>query len=312
MDPLQRRLLPSISALSAFDSVARLGSFSAAAAELALTQAAISQQILSLEERLNTPLFTRGGRGVSLTAQGAVYREPIREALALIRNASLHAMTGSPATTLNLSILPTFGTRWLLPRIPKFVSEHPEVTLNFATRIGSFDFAKEGIDAAIHIGGDDWPGARCTFLMDEVVAPVCSPTFLSVNAVGGEAELMRLPLLQMRSRPLAWEDWFSSLGLEGKSLGAMRFEQFLGVAQACVAGLGMALMPLFLIQPELESGQMVIVSHHRVKSRSSYYLATPDGTTSSKPVVAFRDWLLRETAEFTSKTSAHDLCRRPA
>lgn len=298
MDPLQRRLLPSTSALTAFDSVARLGSFSAAAIELTLSQAAISRQILSLEERLNTTLFTRGGRGVSLTAQGTVYHKTIHEALALIRNGSLHAMTGSPTTTLNLAIPPTFGTRWLLPRIPKFVSEHPDVTLNFATRIGAVDFAKEGIDAAIHIGNDDWAGAQCTFLMEEIVAPVCSPAFLRLNSVAGEADLLRLPLLQMRSRPLAWEDWFSSLGLQGKPLGTMRFEQFLGVAQASVAGLGVALMPLFLIRPELESGQLVIASPHRIKSRSIYYLATQDGLSASKPVIAFRDWLLRETAEF--------------
>jgi LysR family glycine cleavage system transcriptional activator len=306
MDPLQRRLLPSTTALAAFDSVCRLGSFSAAAVELTLSQAAISRQILTLEERLNTTLFVRNGRGVALTPQGVVYHKTIQEALGLIRSASLHAMSGSPSATLNLAILPTFGTRWLLPRIPKFVSEHPEVTLNFATRIGVFDFKSEGIDAAIHIGGSDWPNAKCTFLMEEVVAPVCSPSFLKDNAIVSEHDLLRLPLLKMRSRPQAWDDWFSSLGIDGKQPGTMSFEQFLGVAQACVAGLGVALMPLFLIRPELDDGQLVIASRHWVRSRSNYYLVSPEGKESSKPVSAFRDWLLRETAEFCKSELAVD------
>ncbi|MEF0941868.1 LysR family transcriptional regulator [Rhizobium sp. BR 362] len=304
MDPLQRRLLPSTTALAAFDSVVRLGSFSAAAVELTLTQAAISRQILTLEERLNTTLFIRGGRGVALTPQGIVYHKSIQEALALIRSASLHAITGSPSATLNLAILPTFGTRWLLPRIPNFVSEHPEVTLNFASRIGVFDFASEGIDAAIYIGGDDWPNGECTFLMEEIVAPVCSPAFLKDSAIVAEQDLLRLPLLQMRSRPLAWEDWFSSLGINGKPRPNMGFEQFLGVAQACIAGLGVALMPLFLIKPELDSGQLIVASHHRVRSRSNYYLVSPEGREPPKPVRAFREWLLRETAEFCESESA--------
>jgi LysR family glycine cleavage system transcriptional activator len=309
MDPLQRRLLPSTAALAAFDSVCRLGSFSAAAVELTLTQAAISRQILTLEERLNTTLFMRGGRGVALTPQGAVYHKTIQEALGLIRSASLHAMTGSPSATLNLAILPTFGTRWLLPRIPTFVSEHPEVTLNFATRIGVFDFAREGIDAAIHIGGNDWPNAECTFLMEEIVAPVCSPAFLKDNAIVSEQDLLRMPLLQMRSRPLAWEDWFSSFGIDGRPPANMGFEQFLGVAQACVAGLGVALMPLFLIRPELDSGQLIVASQHWVRSRSNYYLVSPEARETSKPVSVFRDWLLRQTAEFSASEwdSSHAL-----
>lgn len=304
MDLLQRRLLPSTTALAAFDAVVRLGSFSAAAVELTLTQAAISRQILTLEERLNTTLFVRGGRGVVLTSHGVVYHKSIQEALALIRSASLHAMTGSPSAVLNLAILPTFGTRWLLPRMPKFVSEHPEVTLNFATRIGVIDFEREGIDAAIHIGSNDWPNARCTFLMEELVAPVCSPAFLRNNAIASDQDLMQLPLLQMRSRPFAWEDWFSSLGIDGRPPGNMHFEQFLGVAQACVAGLGVALMPLFLIRPELDSGQLTVASRHWVRSRSNYYLVAPEGREMSKPLSAFRDWLLRETVEFSQTEGA--------
>ena len=155
MTSLSRKLLPSTSALAAFDSVARLGSFSLAADELSLTQGAISRQVMSLEEQLGVRLFERGARGVSLTGEGQTYAKAIGTALSDIRSASLQIMTKTHGNTLNLAMLPTFGTRWLLPRIPDFVAAHPEITLNFATRIGQFDFEKESLDMAIHIGQPD-------------------------------------------------------------------------------------------------------------------------------------------------------------
>ena len=132
MTSLSRKLLPSTSALAAFDSVARLGSFSAAADELALTQGAISRQVMSLEEQLGVRLFERGARGVALTTEGSAYAKSIAAALGEIRSASLQIMTKTHGNTLNLAMLPTFGTRWLLPRIPDFVANHPEITINFA------------------------------------------------------------------------------------------------------------------------------------------------------------------------------------
>ncbi|MDQ0457899.1 LysR family transcriptional regulator [Rhizobium paknamense] len=302
MDLLQRRLLPSIASLVTLDAVARRGSFSAAAQELNLTQGAISRQIAALEEQLGTALCLRNGRGVTLTARGEAYHRSIQQALSIIRAASLEAMTGAQDNKLDLAIPPTFGTRWLLPRIPRFVAAYPQITLNFATRIGQFDFEAEGIDAAIHIGGPNWPRATATFLMDETVAPVCSPEFLKRHAIAGPADLLRLPLIQMKSRPLAWGHWFESLGLEVNPSAAMGFEQFMAVAQACIAGLGVALMPLFLIRPELQSGQLVVALDHRVKSQSHYYLVAPDGRPRSMPLKAFSDWLLQEVADFSGRS----------
>lgn len=286
------------------DSVARLGSFSAAAAELDLTQGAISRQILALEQQLGTPLFLRNGRGVTLTARGQSFHQSIQSALSLIQDASLEAMTGSEDNRLNIAILPTFGTRWLLPRISSFVATHPNINLNFATRIGQFDFDAEQLDAAIHIGKPNWPGASCTFLMDETVVPVCSPSFLRTHPISSQEDLATLPLIQMKSRPLAWEHWFGSLGLTANPSAAMGFEQFMNVAQACIAGLGVALMPIFLIQPELDSGQLVMASKHRVKSQSNYYLVAPDYKPASKPLKAFSTWLLQEVQTF--RTSMPD------
>lgn len=298
MTSLSRRLLPSTAALAAFESVARLRSFSAAAEELALTQGAISRQVSGLEDLLGTLLFERTSRGVVLTSAGAEYAKAVGAALSQIRSASLQAMTKRHNDTLNLAILPTFGTRWLMPRIPGFVARHPEITLNFATRIGIFDFERDGIDMAIHIGQPDWPGADCAFLMEEMVAPVCSPAFLADHPIGRAEDIMGLPLLHMASRPGAWAHWFQSLGIPGGPAQGMRFEQFGSVAQACAAGLGVALMPLFLIDSELATGRLVQAYPHQVRSPSAYYAVAPLTKTDFRPVVAFRTWLLEEVERY--------------
>lgn len=301
MTNLSRRLLPSTSALAAFESVARLGSFSSAADELSLTQGAISRQISGLEDQLGILLFERSSRGVALTEAGRAYAKAIGAALSQIRTASLQAMTKRHGDTLNLAMLPTFGTRWLLPRIPRFVSAHPEITLNFATRIGIFDFEQDGLDVAIHIGQPNWPGADCTFLMDEMVAPVCSPEFLKQNPVVQPEDLASLPLLHMASRPGAWTHFFETLGVAAVPSSGMRFEQFASVAQACSAGLGVALMPLFLIEAEMQAGNLVEAYPQQVRSPSSYYLVAPITRMDLKPVALFRAWLIEEVGRWRNE-----------
>lgn len=290
----QRRLLPSTSALAAFEAVVRLGSFSAAADELALTQGAISRQISLLEDLLQAPLFRRSSRGVAPTEIATAYARSIAEALLLIRSATLAAMTNTQGNSLSLAILPTFGTRWLMPRIPGFVARHPDITLNFATRIGRFDFEAEGIDAAIHIGTPDWPGAECTFLMNELVEPMCSPQFLADNPICQPGDLAGLTLLQLASRKGAWDHWFAQLGVAAGPSRSMWFEQFATAAQACIAGIGVALLPRFLVEAELKAGALVSAYPHPVISPSAYYLVAPKSKSHRRPIRLFQDWLLAE------------------
>lgn len=294
MSLTQRRLLPSTSALAAFEAVVRLGSFSAAADELALTQGAISRQISVLEGLLQKPLFTRGSRGVTPTEAAEAYARSIGEALILIRSATLAAMTNAQGNSLSLAIPPTFGTRWLMPRIRSFVALHPDITLNFATRIGRFDFEAEGLDAAIHVGTPDWPGAACSFLMSEVVEPMCSPQFLAENPIARPEDLARLTMLQLSSRVGAWEHWFAQLGVTARPTRTMWFEQFATAAQACMAGLGVALLPRFLVETELAAGTLVSAHGRPLPSPSAYYLVAPKATSHRRPVQVFRSWLLSE------------------
>lgn len=299
---MQRRLLPATGALAAFEAVVRLGSFSAAAQELSLTQSAISKQMAALEGQLGVALFERSGRGVVPTQEGEAYAAAVADALATIRAASLRAMSGKVGQTLDLAVLPTFGTRWLMPRIRSFVARHPEVTLNFATRIGRFDLESEGFDAAIHIGAQDWPGGEATFLMHETVAPVASPAFLRENPVARPDDLARLPLLHMGSRPEAWDHWFRAAGVPAPVRRGMRFEQFSTVAQAVIAGVGVALMPLFLIASEIDSGQLIVAYDRPVRSPRSYYLVSPLSRVRLAPVAAFRQWLVAEVAAWKGES----------
>ncbi len=288
----QRRLLPSTSMLMALDAAARAGSFTAAARELNLTQGAISRQVSALEEQLDVVLFERAGKTVLLTEAGKIYAREIGVALQTIRNASLNAMTNPLSGILNLAILPTFGTRWLMPRFPSFLKEHPNITVNFVTKLTTFDFHEENLQAAIHYGQPDWPDAISTFLMGEEVLPVCSPGFLEENPLSHPGDLARLPLLQLTTRPDAWDNWFRSNKIDPPQEQGMAFEQFSIIAQAAVAGLGVALLPKFLIQSELDRKELVVILNMPTKSEDGYYLVTPADKSEHAPVTALREWLL--------------------
>ncbi|ESX39212.1 LysR family transcriptional regulator [Mesorhizobium sp. LSHC432A00] len=284
---VQRRLLPSTSALAAFEAVARLGSFTAAAQELDLTQGAVSRQIALLEEQFGRRLFERDSRNVRLSTAGEIYAEAVRAALGQLRDAALGLMSNRHSGMLNLAILPTFGTRWLMPLIPDFVAENPDITINFVTRIGRFDFARERLDAAIHHRSEEH-----TSELRETVMPVVSPDFLASRDITTAADISRLPLLHMATRPGAWGEWFEEQGLSAPIGPGMQFEQFGTVAQACMAGLGVALLPQVLIAGELQRGQLVQAPGQPMQSRSAYYLVVPNDKRGHPPVVSFRDWLL--------------------
>lgn len=294
MEPMQRRLLPSTAALAAFDAVARLGSMTAAANALNLTPGAISRHVALLEQQLGVALIIRTNKGIELTDKGRRFAEGAASILKSMRLLSLEAMSGNAASAFGLAILPTFGTRWLLPRMPDFLKQNPGITVNFATRIGRVDFAAEGLDAAIHVGKPDWPGCQFRFLMHETVVPVCSPAFLRDNPIGSAEALSLMPLLEMASRPDAWKQWFAKLGVEKRYREGMRFEQFMHVSQACRAGLGVALMPVFLIDTELRDGSLVKAIDQTVESQSDYYFVTPENIRQHPAAAGFSDWLSQE------------------
>lgn len=290
---LSHRFLPPMSLLRAFESAARHQSFTAAAAELHLTQSAVSRQIRSLEELLHSTLFIRERQTVRLTLAGEAYAQEIRAALMRISNATLGFRANPKGGTLNLAILPTFGTRWLAPRLPGFLAAHPGITLNLTTRLSRFDFELEAVDAAIHFGLPDWPGAELEFLMSETVVPACSPALKQQHGFAAPADVLKAPLLHLVSRPDAWEHWLQAHGTPVTEVHGMLFDQFAVAAQAAISGLGVALLPRFLIEAELERGDLVeaVAQPHPIESAERYYLAWPASRSSYPPLQAFRQWI---------------------
>ena len=286
-----RRFLPSISLLSAFEASARHQSFTAAAAELSLTQSAVSRQVRALEEMLGSELFLREKATVRLTLAGQAYAQEIRDALRRISTATLGFRANPKGGTLNLAILPTFGTRWLAPRLPAFFTEHPGITVNLTTRLAPFDFHLDNIDAAIHFGAPDWLGGELQLLMGETVIPACSPTMLEQHRFTEPRDLLAAPLLHLLSRPDAWERWFHAKGVDPEGVQGMLFDQFATVAQIAMSGLGVALLPEFLIQSELERGDLVRALAEPLESEEHYYLAWSAQRSSHPPLRAFRDWI---------------------
>lgn len=291
---IPRRFLPSLPLLTAFEAAARTGSITAAGKELSLTQSAVSRQIRALEEQLEVELFHRERQKIRLTASGEIYAREIREALRKISSASLNLRANPFGGTLNLAILPTFGTRWLAARLPRFLAAYPGITLNLFTRLSMFDFRMESIDAAIHFGQAEWNGAELVHLRNEIVVPACSPELKAKFGFERPADLLAAPLLHQTTRPDAWERWMDLNDVEAGAVHGMLFDQFATAAQAAMAGVGVALLPEFLIEEELQSGKLVKAVERSTPSAGAYYLVWPSDRGDHPPLVAFRSWILEE------------------
>ncbi|RXV61674.1 LysR family transcriptional regulator [Roseovarius sp. A46] len=290
--PLPRRSLPSIASLRALEALDRLGSATAAAAELSLTQSAVSRQLKTLEDFIGHPILTREGRGVRLTPEAADYAARVRGALEQIAQATMRLSVNAAGGTLSLAILPTFGMRWLVPRLPDFAHRHPEVTINLSTRLDKFNFASEPFDAALHFGKPDWPGTGTLRLRHEAMVEVATPEFLSrQRAVRGPRDLLRLPLLHIGTRPDAWADWFAAHGITGVPIGGTIHDQFATIMQMALHGMGVALLPDYLVEQELATGRLVAPCGGPVTMRGAYYLVWPERRAQDAALTAFRDWL---------------------
>ncbi len=296
MTTLRRAFLPPMADLLAFEAAARHHSVSRAAEELHLTQSAVARQIRQLEGQLGTALFHRVRQRVVLTDAGRVYAADLQGVLQQLSAITQKTMAFSSADgLLNLAVLPTLGTRWLIPRLPRFMALHPDVTVNIATRTEAFDFAGTSLDAAIHFGAPHWAGAVCEYLMHEEVVPVCSPAYLHQHGIHTPQALARVVLLQQSTRPTQWTEWFEQAGAPTTlALRGPQYEHFAMIAQAAVSHLGAALLPRFLIGPELAASSLVVLSDQVLTSSDAYYLVYPEARAQTPLVKAFRDWVVGE------------------
>ena len=298
-----RLKIPSTTALVCFEAAARHESFTKAAQELSLTQGAVCRQIGGLEEFLNVELFRRSRRGVKLTEAGLSYSRRVATQLDAVERDTLSVMGQQGANVIELAVVPTFGTQWLVPRLKDFQQRHPEVTVNLTNRTRPFLFADTPFDAAIYFGDADWSGTQSHRLMGENPVPVCSPALLGVSSQLEPQAIAHLPLLQQTTRPYAWRQWFDSLDMNvARDMTGPRYELFSMLAQAAMHEMGIALIPPFLIQRELEEGRLVVANRHALSSDKAYYLMIPERKVESASLRAFRDWLVSQAQAYTAKT----------
>ncbi|HWL83887.1 MAG TPA: LysR substrate-binding domain-containing protein [Roseomonas sp.] len=292
-----RRHVPQTAALQAFEACARHLSVSRAAEELRLTQSAVSRQLAGLEAQLGLRLFLRVRQRLVLTPAGAAYAPRVRASLARLESATLellaHRGTGG---TLNLSVSPTFGARWLMPRLPAFRAAYPGVMLNFrnyTTRLTPLDFAAEEVDAALILTEGPAPGIVQHRILADARCPVCAPA--TATTLRSPADLAAHTLLQQTTRPRGWVEWFAAAGVEGTDgLRGPQFQNMTMVAEAAAAGLGVALLPRFLVTAEIASGRLQAPFDLALTGNFAYCLAYPEVAEELPALRAFRGWLLAE------------------
>jgi LysR family glycine cleavage system transcriptional activator len=285
------RFVPRMNELVAFEAAARHSNFTSAAVELRLTQGAVSRAIAELEGRLGVSLFERVRQRVTLTEAGRHYFADVHGLLERLRAATRQAMAVEPGgETLSLAVLPTFAAQWLVRHLPDFAAKFPRVTVNLSTRIRPFSFAEEPFDAAIHHGRPIWPGAVTRHLMDESMLPMSSPAYKAAKALRGPADIENATLIHQETRPNAWAQWHEQAGLlTQRAFRGPTYDQFAMVAAAAAAGMGVALLPHFLVEQQLKERKLVQLFDLPLRTQSAYYVALPE-TGARSIATAFADW----------------------
>ena len=290
--PLAFRRYPSTTALQCFETAARHLSFTNAAQEMHMTQSAISKQVAQLEEMLNLSLFYRTPHRISLTPAGKVYYLEVLEILKHIEVATTNLMSHSSNTEL-LKIVshPTFCARWLIPALSGFCQEYPLINLDIKELAGPFFSEDQNVDIAFLYGDGMWSNMEAIKLFDEYCVAVCQPQYLRDKTLSAEC-LDDYVLLQISSRLSAWYEYFKQqdISVDGTFVGP-RFETFHACISAALLGYGIALVPLRLVEPELQSGALVMAWDYAAKGRGSYYVTYPISSGQSHKVKAVLEWI---------------------
>lgn len=290
-----RRNLPPLNALRTFEAAARHLSFTKAAAELNVTQAAVSHQVKALEDNLEVPLFHRLNRRLTLTEHGVRYLPDVRRAFNLLRGATQELRAHGGSGPLTVSVLPSFAARWLVPRLGRFFKNHPDVDLRIDPSVTRSDFVNDDVDVGIRYGRGDDSGLRADRLMEEDIFPVCSPA-LARRPPGLQcpADLRHFTLLHDESHA-DWHTWFLAAGVEGidPARGTI-FTDSSMLIQAAIAGQGVALARRVLVADELQAGHLIRPFDLSLSTEYAYYLVCPLETAELPKIVAFREWVLAE------------------
>lgn len=293
-----RRKIPSSASLQAFDAAARHGNFARAAEELSLTEGAISRQIARLESLLNCRLFDRTGSRVKLNPIGVRYAYHIRETLERLERDTQYIM-GMPedSKSLDIAVLPTFSSRWLIPRLSRFKSIYPDITVNLAARTDPFILTGSGFDAVVHFEHPAWAGMRMQFLFQEKLVPVCHPMLLTDKNIN--EQLNELPRIHRRQNPEAWQSYALESGIIlDNSAQGVRYDLHEMAIAAALAGQGVAIVPRMYVEKELSSGALVAPWPASDSLSKKFCLVKPRETGTNEPALQdFERWLQAEIVD---------------
>lgn len=297
--------LPPLNAVRAFDAVARLGSVRAAADELAVTPAAVSQQLRVLEAHLGIALTQREGRGLTLTESGRAWHSEIARHLRAIALAAERVRPGR--RVVQVTVVPSFGSRWLVPRLPLFTAREPEIEVRIDAGPALADLARDPFDLAIREGGGVYPEAETECLFPLELFPVASPPYAKQLKGKGQAiDWTRARILHEVNFDY-WPDWCALVGRSDIDISrGMFFSHTMLALDAAIDGQGVALAPRFLAERELARGTLVLVDPRGYTTGTGIYLAWPRRSvrTLSPAAAAFRDWLIDEARAATVAAAA--------
>ena len=312
------RRLPSLDTLRAFESAARHLNFTKAANELHVTQSALSQRVGALEDELGFPLFIRRARQIELTPRGSAIAAAMGRAMAEIARVFSGLEESEAARRLVISVLPSFATRWLMPRLVRFHEAHPNLDVQVNAEGRLIDLTTSDADLALRFGPGRYPGHHVDFVMDDYVLPVAQPALLAAtkalsgaDALANAAALARLPLIydsavERDASGTDWRSWFEHAGVaQPPRATGLRFSQADLMLQAAAQGQGVALARYSLVHDDLVAGRLVpVLKNAMLRARYNYYLVALPEKAERPVVAAFRIWLLAEARAFTAARAA--------
>ena len=290
--------LPTMRALAVFDTAVRCGSFTRAGEEMGLTQSAVTRQIKSLEEQLNSKLFFKKGRNVILHEDAREFHRLVRLGLLSIQRAAQEVVSEAGWNVVRLGVLPSSSVNWLAPNLADFHRKNPNTKINMSVEPNPFDFTERELDAAIHVGFPDWKGVICEKLFPEISVIVSSPEMCGSACIRKPEDLLKHPLITGGTSQhewsgwYDWEDYFRDMNIDVNGWNLVRIAPILAMSELAQTGYGFAMLPLFLIQRELQQNKLQIAIGKPFWTGRNYYLVYPEGFLDFQSFRSFRNWLL--------------------
>jgi LysR family glycine cleavage system transcriptional activator len=300
------RRLPPLNALKTFEAAARSESFTRAAEELCVTQAAVSHQVKALEATLGIKLFNRERQRLVITSAGREYLAVVRDALDRIAVGTERLVQRQNAATLTVSTSPDFAAKWLVYRLGRFSDAHPSMELRVSATMHHVDFAREDVDLAVRHGDGNWSGVDAVRLCSEQLFPVCSPKLVAGrNRISKPSDILKFPILHLEDSK-AWSRWFDAAGLKEADMprGPVLNRASI-LIDAAADGQGVALARTTLAAWDLINGRLVRPCAISMRLPAAYWIVCPNATSTIPKIAKFRDWLVAEAADDLRRLKAN-------